>query len=228
MKKKNILMVLAMLIVSVAYSQSVYYYTNGEKRYLRLEDNRRFVLVKTSDTTAFKRNCSIKMGDWREATGEQLEELRRIAEKKNGRSSVMSRGVLCFFFDECDGEDCLSSTTKSKGTESAPLRPCLVNGKEYSILNRIPCELKGENADNYSNALSCCINKKYKILSASVQTYHDKSYFQPQLLSSQDSVEGVSNIYVREDTLGRIYRYYPALDTEVVVCDMSLMPGDTF
>lgn len=59
MKKKNILMVLAMLIVSVAYSQSVYYYTNGEKRYLRLEDNRRFVLVKTSDTTAFKRNCSI-------------------------------------------------------------------------------------------------------------------------------------------------------------------------
>lgn len=147
MKKKNILMVLAMLIVSVAYSQSVYYYTNGEKRYLRLEDNRRFVLVKTSDTTAFKRNCSIKMGDWREATGEQLEELRRIAEKKSGRSSVMARGVLCFFFDECDGEDCLSSNTKSKGTESAPLRPCLVNGKEYSILNRIPCELKGENAD---------------------------------------------------------------------------------
>lgn len=171
---------------------------------------------------------AVKMGDWREATGEQLEELRRIAEKKSGRSSVMARGVLCFFFDECDGEDCLSSNTKSKGTESAPLRPCLVNGKEYSILNRIPCELKGENADNYSNALSCCINKKYKILSASVQTYHDKSYFQPQLLSSQDSVEGVSNIYVREDTLGRIYRYYPALDTEVVVCDMSLMPGDTF
>jgi len=35
--------------------------------------------------------------------------------------------------------------------------------------------------------------------------------------------------YVREDTLtGRIYRYYPELDTEVVVCDMSLSVGDTF
>ena len=37
------------------------------------------------------------------------------------------------------------------------------------------------------------------------------------------------DIYVREDTLtGRIYRYYPELDTEVVVCDMSLDVGDTF
>lgn len=35
--------------------------------------------------------------------------------------------------------------------------------------------------------------------------------------------------YVREDTLtGRIFRYYPELDTEVLVCDMSLSVGDTF
>ena len=84
------------------------------------------------------------------------------------------------------------------------LRPCLVDGKEYSILNRIPCELKGENGDNYSNALSCCMNKKYKILSASVQTYHDKSYFQPQLLSSQDSVEGVGPTYGPFGYIGQI------------------------
>lgn len=37
------------------------------------------------------------------------------------------------------------------------------------------------------------------------------------------------NAYLREDTLtGRIFRYYPEYDTEYLVCDMSLMPGDTF
>lgn len=40
---------------------------------------------------------------------------------------------------------------------------------------------------------------------------------------------GAYDIYVREDTSnGMIFRFYPELDTEVVVCDMSLMPGDTF
>ena len=37
------------------------------------------------------------------------------------------------------------------------------------------------------------------------------------------------DIYLREDTvLGRLYRYYPELDTEVLLCDMSLHKGDTF
>lgn len=37
------------------------------------------------------------------------------------------------------------------------------------------------------------------------------------------------NYHVREDTLyGRIYRYYPDLDSEFVFCDMSLQEGDTF
>ena len=37
------------------------------------------------------------------------------------------------------------------------------------------------------------------------------------------------NLYVREDTsTGRIFRYYPASDIEVMTCDMSLQEGDTF
>ena len=37
------------------------------------------------------------------------------------------------------------------------------------------------------------------------------------------------HIGLREDTvLGRLYRYYPELDTEVLLCDMSLHQGDTF
>ncbi len=38
-----------------------------------------------------------------------------------------------------------------------------------------------------------------------------------------------NTVYLREDTLtGRIFRYYPYSDTEVVTCDMSLQEGDTF
>ena len=41
--------------------------------------------------------------------------------------------------------------------------------------------------------------------------------------------EGSGWMCMREETeTGRIFRYYPELDTEVVVCDMSLVEGDTF
>ncbi|MBO7585818.1 MAG: T9SS type A sorting domain-containing protein, partial [Bacteroidales bacterium] len=43
--------------------------------------------------------------DWPSATGTQIAELQRIAEANTGRSSVMARGVLCFFFGICEDED---------------------------------------------------------------------------------------------------------------------------
>lgn len=40
---------------------------------------------------------------------------------------------------------------------------------------------------------------------------------------------GYASAYLREDTTcGKIYRYYPNIDTEYVWCDMSLNIGDTF
>ncbi len=39
--------------------------------------------------------------NWPAATPAQVAELQRIAEANTGRSSVMARGVLCFFFDIC-------------------------------------------------------------------------------------------------------------------------------
>ena len=43
--------------------------------------------------------------NWLVATEGQIAELQRIAEAGTGRSSVMARGVLCFFFDICyDGD----------------------------------------------------------------------------------------------------------------------------
>ena len=43
--------------------------------------------------------------NWPAATPAQIDELQRIAEANTGRSSVMARGVLCFFFDICYGEE---------------------------------------------------------------------------------------------------------------------------
>ncbi len=43
--------------------------------------------------------------DWPSATGTQIAELQRIADANTGRSSVMARGVLCFFFGICEDED---------------------------------------------------------------------------------------------------------------------------
>lgn len=40
--------------------------------------------------------------DWPSATGTQIAELQRIADANTGRSSVMARGVLCFFFGICE------------------------------------------------------------------------------------------------------------------------------
>jgi hypothetical protein len=55
--------------------------------------------------------------------------------------------------------------------------------------------------------------------------YHNNRY----RFFSHVSSHVVGDFYVREDTLtGRIFRYFPELDTEVVTCDMTLQPGDTF
>ena len=59
--------------------------------------------------------------NWPAATPAQIDELQRIAEANTGRSSAMARGVLCFFFDICYGEEWESGTKagvySAKGTD---------------------------------------------------------------------------------------------------------------
>ena len=43
--------------------------------------------------------------NWPAATETQIAELQRIADAATGRSSVMARGVLCFFFNICYDDD---------------------------------------------------------------------------------------------------------------------------
>ncbi len=61
------------------------------------------------------------------------------------------------------------------------------------------------------------------------QVFNGKSYKYEIGLHEDSLFKFERDILLREDTvLGRLYRYFPELDTEVVLCDMSLQQGDTF
>ena len=61
------------------------------------------------------------------------------------------------------------------------------------------------------------------------QVFNGKSYKYEIGLHQDSLFKFERDILLREDTIsGRLYRYYPELDTEVVLCDMSLQQGDTF
>jgi hypothetical protein len=59
--------------------------------------------------------------------------------------------------------------------------------------------------------------------------FNGKRYKYEVNLHQDSTFKFERDILLREDTVfGRLYRYYPELDTEVVLCDMSLQQGDTF
>ena len=73
-----------------------------------------------------------------------------------------------------------------------------------------------------------CTTKKY-IFNEKEQVFNGKSYKYEIGLHEDSLFKFERDILLREDTvLGRLYRYFPELDTEVVLCDMSLQQGDTF
>ena len=73
-----------------------------------------------------------------------------------------------------------------------------------------------------------CKTIKY-IFSEREQVFNGKHYKYEENLHQDSTFKFERDILLREDTvLGRLYRYFPELDTEVVLCDMSLQQGDTF
>ena len=106
-----------------------------------------------------------------------------------------------------------SNHSKNEKTSYMPVFP---NGSiKFNIAMPVSCY----SIDPIPDYLGCVITESIAGPNAII-IVQDKEY---------KVFEHFFDIYVREDTLtGRIYRYYPELDTEVVVCDMSLSVGDTF
>ena len=97
---------------------------------------------------------------------------------------------------------------------------------EYSIC-RLKCWAYFAPKDEPLDVAPCTTNKY--IFNEKEQIFNGKSYKYEIELHKDSLFKFERDILLREDTvLGRLYRYYPELDTEVVLCDMSLQQGDTF
>lgn len=99
---------------------------------------------------------------------------------------------------------------------------------QYNIVNSITCKKSLAN-DAFA---SCVATNEYFLHQSNQVTFNDKIYFVPQAINGELFTPGNINaegLLIREDTtLGRIYRYFPSIDNEIMVCDMSLNQGDTF
>lgn len=106
--------------------------------------------------------------------------------------------------------------------------PFFSNTTQYNIVNSITCK------NSIANAAfaPCVLTSEYFLHKSNQLTFNDKIYFVPQAINGQLFTPGSINtegLLIREDTtLGRIYRYFPSIDNEIMVCDMSLNQGDTF
>ena len=102
---------------------------------------------------------------------------------------------------------------------------------KYSIAHRVACY-----TDDYSpyNLGPCIMTLKFDIIKSDTISMGDKIYyvasygdFHTLMLPSPSDIE--EGIILREDTLsGKLYRYIPSIEDEVLICDMSLNEGDTF
>ena len=154
--------------------------------------------------------------NWYALTPAQIAELQNIADAGTGRSSVMARGVLCFFFGICYDDEMMLAETRRASAKSEGYMPVLTDDTvTFSIASWLTM-FTSDYDPYYLGAMSL----PYTASASDTAIFNGLEY------RKFDSWE---NLYVREDTSsGRIFRYYPEFDVEVVTCDMSLMPGDTF
>ena len=156
--------------------------------------------------------------NWYAITPAQIAQLQDFAEAGTGRSSVMAKGVLCFFFGICyDDEEIMAETRRAAAKEGEGYMPVLTDDTvTFSIALKVTTYIKDNDYDPWClGAMSIPFTSK----DSDTAIFNNKRYRSFYY----------NTMYLREDTLtGRIFRYYPYSDTEVVTCDMSLQAGDTF
>ena len=160
--------------------------------------------------------------DWYAPTPAQIAQLQDLAENGTGRSSVMARGVLCFFFGICYvDEEVTAENRRASAKDREIYLPVLTEDTvTYSVAFKVttklqepdPWRLGAESFYRTSKPSDTIIYNDVKYRSFS------DNYLPPEEMT-----------YLREETeSGRLFRYYPEFDVEVMTCDMTLQPGDTF
>lgn len=117
----------------------------------------------------------------------------------------------------------LSSLTLSSQTYV----PFFADTNEYNIVHKMTCK-NDLVSDPFTN---CIATFTYYVIKTNQLTINDKTYYAPQLGSMGNYIPpspSNNDLLIREDTTGKIFRYFPSIEDEVLICDMSLNQGDTF
>ncbi|HNY62330.1 MAG TPA: T9SS type A sorting domain-containing protein [Bacteroidales bacterium] len=96
---------------------------------------------------------------------------------------------------------------------------------KYNILH--PITWKGDlSSDRFPD---CVSTFTYWVIKTNQHTINDKTYYVSRPEFDEDNLRAFDeDIFIREDTTGKIFRYFPSIEDEVLICDMSLNQGDTF
>jgi len=91
------------------------------------------------------------------------------------------------------------------------------NNTTYHIFSVMTCKSKDANP----NLLGCGYTFDYSFNRDDTIGIHQNLYYYIS--------RGIDTMYIREDTLsGKMFRYFPQQEREVLICDISLNVGDTF
>lgn len=100
--------------------------------------------------------------------------------------------------------------------------PYFYDGISYNVMHVLICNKASFTRADISQIPGCTETATYSHTQNA--TFNDREY-----RFFEASMGFMGEVYLREDTLtGTLYRYYPQIDTEVVICTMNLSVGDTF
>jgi len=110
---------------------------------------------------------------------------------------------------------------------SQSYEPFFSDTNQFNIVHHITCK---NNLVNDAFA-PCIVTNEYFIIKTNQLIFNEKNYFVAQnkqgvLLTPENII--LEGLLIREDSTGKIFRYFPSINNELLICDMSLNQGDTF
>ena len=174
---------------------------------------------------------SLRGGDgntinWYALTPVQIAQLQDLSENGTGRASVMARSVLCFFFGICydDDEDGSAEMRRASAKSEGYMSVLTDDTVTFSIAFHGLVFPK-----DYNPNLLGAESLPFTSTPSDTAFFNGEEYRKFLVTQSDHMGFPAPVLYLREDTLeGQLFRYYPEFDAEVVTCDISLQPGDTF
>ncbi|GEM_PF-1292531 len=164
--------------------------------------------------------------DWYALAPAQIAQLQDIAENGTGRAAVMARSALCFFFGICldDDNQPVADLRRAGAKDGEGYMPILIEDSLSFSITFGPIYVKEHDpllTGTQSSFFVSCVSD--------TAVFNNREYRTFSVIPDGEFHDAGHKMYLREDTTtGQLFRYYPEYDAEVITCDLSLQPGDTF